>query len=207
MTWELFFLATSAASTFLILIQLFSTHRQNKNLHEEQRRQRTVDMMMTWSASLKRATSTAEKIVERFDKDQCRALYLEKPFKVDYETKQMLCSICGIVGTEECQLCKNKTDDQYEVAGKQLLELRWHIISYLNTLETVLVAWQQGTVDREIVEHEFSYLYDDQKGWDVLSHFRTAAGGNNSYPVISEFCETLKNNQKAKSQIKTKKTL
>lgn len=207
MDWLLIFSGVSAASTVLILIQLFLTHRHAQALHEEQRRQRTVDMMMSWSASLKRATSTAEKIVERFDKEQCRALYLQKPFKVNCEIKQMLCSICGMAETEECASCKNNAAEHYEVSGKQLLELRWHIISYLNTLETVLVAWQQGTVDKKIVEHEFSYLYDDEKGWDVLSHFRAAAGGDKVYPVISEFCETLKKNQKDKNQLSLKKQL
>ena len=207
MNWTLIFSGISAASTCLIVIQIFVTHRQSKKLHEEQRRQRTVDMMMSWSASLKRATSTAEKIVERFSKEQCRNLYLEKPFKVNGEIKQMLCSICGMAETEECSVCKKNTSDLYEISGKQLLELRWHIISYLNTLETVLVAWQQGTVDKKIVEHEFSYLYDDEKGWDVLSHFRAAAGGDKAYPVISEFCETLKENQKNQNKIKSKKEL
>ncbi len=207
MDWTLFFSGVSAASTCLILVEFFLIHRQNKKLHEEQRRQKTVDMMLSWSASLKRATSTAEKIVERFDKEQCRALYLEKPFMVNSEIKQMLCSICGMANTNECSSCQKNSSELYEVSGKQLLELRWHIISYLNTLETVLVAWQQGTVDKKIVEHEFSYLYNDEKGWDVLSHFRIAAGGDKAYPVISEFCETLKNNQKNKHQLKPKKSL
>lgn len=205
--WEFAFSCISAVSTLLILIQLFCSHRMKKKEHEEQRRQKTVEMMLEWSNSLKRETSFAEKIVEKMNEEQCRKLYSQQSFTVNKDIKNMLCQICSCRDTSECIKCKESKKSEHKIFDKQLSELRWYIISYLNMLETVLVAWQQGTVDREIVEHEFSYLYNSEKGWDVLSHFRKAAGGDKSYPVIEEFCKKLKENEKNKNGIRIKKGL
>jgi len=205
--WEFVFSLISALSTFLILVQLFCTHYMKKKEHEEQRRQKTVEMMLEWSSSLKRETSFAEKIVEQMDAEQCRKLYLQQSFTVNADIKKMLCQICSCKDSAECDECKQSNKGKHKIFDKQLSELRWYIISYLNMLETVLVAWQQGTVDRKIVEHEFSYLYSAEKGWNVLADFREAAGGIKTYPVIDEFCKTLKANEEKKNELQVKKGL
>ncbi len=176
-------------------------------MHEEQRRQKTVDIMLEWNKSLKKETSYAEKIVEGLNKEQCRCLFEQKPFTVDKETKIKFCRICPDYDSEGCKKCSELTGDKYTIDGKQLSELRWHIITYLNMLETVLVAWKQGVVDRAIIEHEFAYLYNQSKGWDVLSGFRDAAGGKTNYPVIYEFCEKLNKNDNEKNSMKDGKVL
>lgn len=80
-----------------------------------------------------------------------------------------------------------KTVDN-KVDGKILTELRWHVIAYLNTLETVLTAWDLGIVDRKTVEEQFAFLKDTSKGV-TLTLFRNIAGG---YPVIEKFINTIK---------------
>ncbi len=208
MNWELFFMGVSAASTVLIVVQLLLSHLHKHKEHEEQRRQKTVDMLLEWTKSLERETSFAEKIVEKFSEEQCRKLYLQEPFQVDLETKKSLCQICCYKDEERCKNCKKQqVGPFYTVDDKQLLELRWYIISYLNTLETVLVAWQQGTVDKKIIEREFSYLYSAEKGWDVLAAFRRAAGGMASYPIIETFLSALKEDEKRKNKLKIKYNL
>ncbi len=204
MDWTLFFQGVSAISSSLILLQLILSFVQKKKEHEEQRRQKTVDMLLEWNHSLKRETSRAEKIVEKFTQEQCRKLYRQEKFSVDEETKKAICQICSNRQCNDCDSKKNCDNKEYEVSDRQLLELRWYIILYLNTLETILVAWQQGTVDRKVIEHEFSYLYSRENGWDVLSAFRDAAGGTKAFPVIEEFIMTLKENEAKKNKLKIK---
>lgn len=73
--------------------------------------------------------------------------------------------------------------------------LRWDAISYLNQLEAVLCAWRNNVADRVIIEEEFDYLYDLQKGHSILERFRIATGID-SYPAIKEFVEHIKNSKK-----------
>lgn len=204
MNWSLLFQSIGAISSFLILVQLILSFVQKKKEHEEQRRQKTVEVLLEWNRSLERETSLAEKIVEKFNQEQCRKLYRQEKFFVDKETKKNLCQICSEKQCSNCDYKENCDKTEYEVSERQLLELRWYIISYLNTLETVLVAWQQGTVDRKVIEHEFSYLYSRENGWDVLSAFRDSAGGTKAYPVIEAFIFTLKENEARKNKLKIK---
>ncbi len=205
--WNTIFSAVTAVATLLIIVEIMISLKQKRDLHDEQRRQKTVEIMMEWSKSLLKETSFAEKLVEGFNEEQCRALCKQIPFKVDKKTKEDFCKICPDSDCAMCNDCKKSTESTYTIDGKQLSELRWYIVTYLNLLETVLVAWKQNVVDREIIEHEFSYLYDESKGWDVLSGFRNAAGGKKVYPVIDEFCEKLKCNSDEKSIMKNKSKL
>ena len=102
-----------------------------------------------------------------------------------------------------CNLYESSKDECY-LSQRKLVELRWYIISYLNTLETVLVAWQQGTVDKKMIEREFSYMYNPENGVDVLSKFRSTAGGSKVYPVIDYFIFTLKKNEERKYKMRMK---
>lgn len=207
MNFQLIFSFISSVSTLLILVQLFLSHQYNKKAHEEQRRHKTVEVMMKWCDSLKKETSYAEKIVEKLNETQCRDLYLQTPFNVDMKIKKMLCEICNCKDSEECKICKSQEKTQHEVFDKQLLHLRWYVISYLNTLETILVSWDQGIVNKKVIEHEFSYLYNSEKGRDVLSNFRKVAGGIKNYPMIEKFCNTLKENEEKANKISSQKKL
>ena len=63
MDWSLFFSGLSASATLLILIQLILAYISKRKEHEEQRRQKTVDVLLEWNKSLERETSFAERIV------------------------------------------------------------------------------------------------------------------------------------------------
>lgn len=73
----------TALSTICIAIQLFQTACAEKKHHEEMRRIKTVEVMENWSTSLMKETSFAEKIVEGFTDEQCRALYFKEEFELD----------------------------------------------------------------------------------------------------------------------------
>ena len=207
MWWEILLSCITAFSGLLIIFQLFLSHKQKKKEHEEQRRQKTVEIMLEWNASLERETSFAEKIVEQFTQEQCRNLYSQKKFYVNKDLHEQISQICAYKKEGLCETCASKDGTEFCLEGKRLLALTWYIISYLNTLETVLVAWQQETVDKKIIEHEFSYLYSQEKGRNVLAHFREAAGGKKAYPVIDAFINKLKQNEESKNALESKKGL
>jgi hypothetical protein len=204
---SLIFSFVSSISTLLILLQLFLSRRQAKAEHESLRRQKTVEIMLDWSKSLKRETSCAVKLVEKFDKNRCIKLYNQESFTIDEKSKNLLCEICSLNKSSNCALCAKKENGEYEVCGKQLSILRWHIMSYLNTLESVFVAWQQGIVDSEVIEQQFAYVYDSTQNRDVLRDFREAAGGIANFPAIDAFCKQIAQKREKANKVVKKRSL
>lgn len=88
------------------------------------------------------------------------------------------------------------------LTGDKVSKLRWLVMTYLNILESILVAWQYSIVDREIIEHQFSYLFSSERGHSALSKFRSAAGGEKSFPAIEIFANHIE--EKKKSILKEK---
>ena len=190
---ELVVLGLSAG---LVCWQIYLLKKQMQNQHEEKRRENTVDFMITWCNSVKKDTSIAAQVASRLTEDQSLQLYLTKAFTVNKEIKQDICKFCPL-GDGACQSCSLR-EEGLKVDGKILTELRWHVISYLNTLETVLIAWDLGIVDSATIEAQFQFLRATTKGF-VLSNFRKSAGG---YPIIQKFLEANKEStQKSKSEL------
>lgn len=175
-------------SAILIVPQIFLLKKQIRDGHEERRRENTIRIMENWCVSVKKDTCIAEQVARKLNQEQCKKLYEQKSFKVSKEIKTEICKFCPL-NYEECENCSLKQDEnEYMLDGKILTELRWHVITYLNTLETVMAAWHIGVVDREMIEEQFQYLTDANKGM-ALAEFRHSAGG---YPMIEEFIDEIK---------------
>lgn len=203
------FTAYSSLSLILLVIQLILSKQDSSDRHDEKRREKTVDYMIKWSESLLSwETAYAVKIVETFTHEQCEHLYNYKPFEVDYKTKKDLCNICRHHLKDTCRRCtecdentnpscdcdKNSQKEKvYTIDEVQGAEIRWYIIKYLNQLESLLLSWKQGIVDRDIIEEQFDHLYKPGTGKDTLQYFRNIAGGGKAYPTIEEFCLNLRN--------------
>ena len=172
-------------SASLIVPQIILLKKQITEQHEERRRENTINFMITWCNSVKKDTSVAEQVARKLTNEQGILLYKHEAFEVTDAIKEDICKFCPLE-KELCSKCSLK--DSNKVDGKILTELRWHVITYLNTLETVLIAWDLGIVDRATVEEQFAFLKDSSKGI-TLSQFRNIAGG---YPVIEKFIDTIK---------------
>lgn len=59
-----------------------------------------------------------------------------------------------------------------------------------------MTSWHTGTVDREVIEEQFSYLLYSGAG-RALANFRNAAGG---YPYIEEFLDKIKDKPKTEQK-------
>lgn len=212
--------AYGSLSLVLLVIQLVVAKNDSRARHDEKRREKTVDYMIKWSDSLRWETAYALKIVEGFNYEQSQSLYKGEPFEVNRATKEKLCAICSHYLTPSCKKClenvqiqcqkdESKKDSKkcqihidvscqnkmYQIDARQCAEIRWYIIKYLNTLETILISWKEGIVDREIIKEQFYYLYNPEDGSDTLQAFRNVAGKGKSYPTIEEFCLELRNNR------------
>lgn len=172
-------------TALLVVPQIFLLRRQIKEQHEERRRENTTQFMATWCNSVKKDTCIAEQVARKLNTDQCKCLYDHSAFSVSDDIKKEICKFCPL----DRDICASCTLHQKNVVdGKILTELRWHVITYLNTLETILVSWHLGIVDREMIEEEFKFISDASKG-STLAEFRHTAGG---FPVIEEFIDVIK---------------
>lgn len=172
-------------TAILVVPQIFLLRKQMKDQHEERRRENTTQFMATWCNSVKKDTCIAEQVARKLNTDQCKHLYDHSAFDVAGDIKREICKFCPLERDvcSTCSLAQSNTVD-----GKILTELRWHVITYLNTLETILVSWHLGIVDREMIEEEFAFISDTSKGC-TLAEFRHTAGG---FPIIEEFIDAIK---------------
>ena len=209
-------ISISAIASVVILVG------QIKKEYERARREKTLDLLMAWSTNLTPETNFAVKIVEKFNRDQCTKLFRMEKYEVskevcyeiktvysDYSEENQM-SICRYLNTHKkkqkqdsinCGSCKLKSEkvvlDKY-----YMKKLRYSILQYLNLLETVLLGWQNGVIDREVVEQQFSFLHDPANNKNCLQDFRIAAGSESAYPSIEAFCVKLEENRKKRIKAK-----
>ena len=185
-------LATILASTAIIGVaaQFFLFFKELEADHERSRREKTVDILLEWDQRLKKEGALARKIVETFSAEQCREIHAQLPITVNAKLEPLLVQLFDTTFSP--------TNNQITLNEAYSSELRWHVITYLNALESVLVAWQYSVVDRGIIEHQFSYLFKPSDGHEGLKHFRVAAGGGDSYPAIEIFASHIKEERRKK---------
>ncbi len=176
-----------------LAIQVHLTKNQIKADHERGRREKTVDLLVEWDNRLKKESALARKIIECLTEVQCREVVAQQklyaPKKLENLLRQFFGKDFAIEETANGEVILNEA---------QTAELRWHAITYLNSLESILVAWQYSVVDREIIEHQFSYLFKPSDGHEALKDFRAAAGGEDSYPAIEIFAGHIREKRRQK---------
>ena len=72
------------------------------------------------------------------------------------------------------------------LTSKHIIQMRWLMIDYLNTLEATLMFWWQGTANEKLMEHEFSFLRSESDSSRPVRHLVEAFGENN-FPAINAF--------------------
>lgn len=176
-----------------IALQVLFSHRQIKADHERSRREKSVEVLIEWSKNLKKEGSLARKIIECLNEEQCREVYNQNETRVSKKHITLLVQLFGD------KLQENDNEGDYiTLTEAQTTELRWHVITYLNSLEFTLVAWQYAVVDKDIIESQFSFLFRPADGHELLKHFRKAAGGEDTYPAIEIFTAHLEQKRKEK---------
>jgi len=167
-----------------VFIQLLFAHKQLKADHERSRRENSVELLLEWTKNVDQNDALARRIVESLSDEETRNLYNQDETKVSIKYKRHLISVLSkklpnddIKEENDCMI----------ITGEDVTKLRWIVMRYLNLLESILVAWQYSIVDRDIIEHQFSYLFVPEHGHEALRRFRIAAGGEKTFPAIEVF--------------------
>ncbi len=188
------------------ILQFQLSKRQMSADYERSRREKSVELLMEWSKLLKRENSAARKIIDTLSEEQCRKILQQQKVRVSKEHKELLFELLYSESSEltaaELDRGLVEGDDYFELSESDSSKLRWAAVNYLNALEFVLVAWQYSIVDRDIIEHQFSYLFKPADGYELMKHFRKAAGGEETFPAIEIFTEHL--NKKRRESLQSK---
>lgn len=188
------------------ILQFQLSKRQMAADYERSRREKSVELLMEWSKLLKRENSAARKIIDTLSEEQCRKILQQQKVRVSKEHKELLFELLYSESREltavELDRGLVEGDDYFELSESDSSKLRWAAVNYLNALEFVLVAWQYSIVDRDIIEHQFSYLFKPADGYELMKHFRKAAGGEETFPAIEIFTEHL--NDKRRQLLQSK---
>jgi len=177
------------SSIMLIIItwQAILIRKQMKSDHERSRREKAVNLLLKWTEKLDENTSIAKKIDKKLNEEQARKIYNYEEVRLSKDYKDLLNKIFKKVQEE---------GDSIILKKHQSKKLRWLLISYLNLLESILSAWQYSIVDRDLIEHEFSYLFSPEEGHTALKNFRIVCGGERTYPAIEIFINHLEEERK-----------
>lgn len=177
-------------------VQLWQIKRNRKKQYDQSRREKTVEMVIRYTHDVNKETKATEKIVSQLNDEQCQDLYNGNAFTVDSKTKEQLCKICPY--KKECLMDSEKPKDlcvnekkECVIDGELLYFVRNNIIGYLNSLESVLLAWQLGIVDQDALEEQFNFLDKKRQKERALETFRMIAGNGKSYPAIEKFYQHL----------------
>lgn len=190
-TYEVISLVLSGlglASVVFLAVQILLTKKHTKEMHDEQRRIQTVNVIDLWCNAVDKETRIAEKVVEELTEDNCKKLYDYMPFQVSVNMQRNICQMCSL-DKNNCNRC-SESNGYILIEGTPLVELRGLVTNYLNRLEIVAIAWQQGIVDREIIELQFGFLHNPGTK-SALKNYRTIAGGGNSYPALRELYDAI----------------
>jgi hypothetical protein len=174
--------SATALSLFLVWDQIKIAKKQLHDDHERSRRQAAIDILLTWTKTLTPSTSSVRRLVDSLDQNQCKALEHIEEIDIDIKQKELLKSCFG-----EPQTFR---EDAYRITLTrfQSSELRYRIINYLNTLESIFSSWHHSVADRDIIGEQFQYMLEAKEGHTLLKKFRVAAGEEN-YPAIGYFEE------------------
>lgn len=175
--------------------QLELSHRALTADHERSRRELTINAIREWIRDVKPESSAADKLVSKWNDEQCRNLANHLPVKIKPEQKD-LAEACLKRGLKNPGI---GNDRQIVLDESEVTSIRYYAVGYLNSIETALLGWQLNIADRETIEQQFAFLYRPEEGYDTLEKLRTAFGRPNSFPAIERFIENLRSLRKSEA--------
>ena len=153
--------------------------------HERSRREKAVELISQWALNLNKRGSAARKLVETLDHEKSKLLFNQEPLTIGKKH-------IGLVRAALEADVNEPEGNEIDLDENQSSELRWQVVTFLNSLESVLSAWRHNIADKDIITEQFRYLVSKTDGHYILEEFRVVAGGSHTYPAIQEFVEHLK---------------
>lgn len=121
--------------------------------------------------------------MDDFTDEQCKHLESLRSFEIRADQASLAMSCLP----KEEKLADAK-DDKIRLTVTQVSHLKYGALRYLNTLEAILISWQYGTADKEIIVAQFRYMLI-KPGHTILRKFRehSSNDGRSLYPAIELF--------------------
>lgn len=211
---------TSIATAILAIVAVYTAQvaikqikilvKQTKDDHERSRREKAVDLLFLWTKNLDEYSSRARKFAENLSEENLKSIYSGEGFSFPKKYKEQYES-CFSEGSQKGKERDEKTPtktveekDVIDVDAKNSAYIRWRLIKYLNLLESILSAWAYKIADEDLIENQFSYLFETEGSSKALKKFREIAGGVNSYPSIELFEREMQKRKEEKLKEKYK---
>jgi hypothetical protein len=171
-----------------ILWQAWEIRKQRKVDIERRNRETTVNILSTWLRTFERKAILARHILSLMDEEQIKNVYEFKEVKLPKveEKKNKVLNLLYALLVKEERIKEIK--DKEKIPAYISSYLRSLMTEYLNTLEIILLAWDQNIIDENTFKAEFSYLIQDNQC--ILENILKVWGKNN-YPIITKFCQRL----------------
>ncbi|NVK54014.1 MAG: hypothetical protein HWE26_00250 [Alteromonadaceae bacterium] len=160
-----------------------------KNDHERTRRVNTVDVVRIWVERTNHLWSAAKKVAEKTSVAECTNISDNKSARIPIEVESNLRTALSSIWDDDKDLTIK--DGFIEINTKESTELKYLIVSYLNALETVLMAWRMAIVDKEMIEKQFCFLVKLKTEEQAMKNYRQAVDGHETYPCIELFIDRL----------------
>jgi hypothetical protein len=176
--------------------QLIAADLQLRADHARSRRQLAMEMCSRWSGSTSPETSSVTRLVEQMTPGQCESLANLGKLSIGVQHKALLVNILELRFPDiETKLEPLRKGDTYEIEGRYLLHIRHIAVRYLNMLESILLSWTMAIADQQIIENEFSYLFDEKHNRTAMEELRTKIGIE-AFPAIDQFTAALRERNK-----------
>lgn len=185
-----------AISSVFTPVSVFLLWKQMKLDHERSRRVKTYDLLEKWASSETHASTAAATILAALTEQEIKKISNQQPFSIE---KKHLYLVQKCITDPDMKGFDPILEDKGEtliIKQEATAEIRWHRVEYLDSIESLLMAWRLGIVKEEIMFEQLKPMVTSPH--DLLLRFREFAGGRSAWPSIYEFYKTCSNQSGSK---------
>lgn len=191
----------SAIASSITALSVLILWWQIKLDHERSRREKSIELMTLWNEAQFKGVPSRQasvKLVEIFNEPSCAKLWNAEEVSIDVEHLHLV-EQCNASLGGKYKLSKN--EEKVIMPASMSSEIRPLISHYLNSVEVVATSWRHHTVDREIIEDEFVFIFSKSKNPFPFSSFRKITGVFPSTDELIRHFDEIENPRKNKRKI------
>jgi hypothetical protein len=179
----------AAVSAILVWLQLRADH-------ERSRRELAVNLIKEWSDSIDVETASVIRLVRELNREQCELLVSRKPFKVDKTNLDFVRSCFEIRFPEinnDPEFDQQSVNTTININYKYSGYIRFVAARYVNSLESIMIAWYESVAQPRIIEGQFRFLRSAPESSLVTLREAICRDNNNvdGFPCITRFLENM----------------
>ena len=154
--------------------------------HERKLRENAVNHALRWT-NLPIEADSASRVAEKLDNKQIEKLFNFE--EIEIGEKNNLKFLKDIFG-EDYQF--SIESNNVKLGIKEVTKLRYYVKYWMNTLESILIAYRHNIADRKIIEEEFEgCILKDRSKEFFLKNVYEQRGKENAFPGIADFLKSM----------------